>query len=47
MKKNTSMQGTLNKLFGKKNSSQNSLYAENPPWMKPQGVKKTSVDYQG
>ncbi|XP_040193435.1 uncharacterized protein C6orf132-like [Rana temporaria] len=46
MKKNTSMQGTLNKLFGKKNSSQNSLYAENPPWMKPQGVKKTSVDYQ-
>ncbi|XP_077337651.1 uncharacterized protein C6orf132 homolog [Lithobates pipiens] len=45
MKKNSSMQGTLNKLFGKKNNSQNSLYAENPPWMKPQGVKKTSVDY--
>ncbi|KAM5179838.1 uncharacterized protein C6orf132 homolog [Mantella aurantiaca] len=45
MKKNSSMQGTLNKLFGKKNSSTNSLYAENPPWMKPQGVKKASVDY--
>lgn len=37
--------GTLNKLFGKKNNSQNSLYADNPPWMKPQGIKKASVDY--
>nr|DBA33981.1 TPA: hypothetical protein GDO54_001592 [Pyxicephalus adspersus] len=45
MKKNSSMQGTLNKLFGKKNNNNNSLYAENPPWMKPQGAKKTSVDY--
>ncbi|XP_018415254.1 PREDICTED: uncharacterized protein C6orf132-like [Nanorana parkeri] len=45
MKKNSSMQGTLNKLFGKKNSNNNSLYVDNPPWMKPQGVKKTSVDY--
>ncbi|KAM9320221.1 uncharacterized protein C6orf132 homolog [Gastrophryne carolinensis] len=45
MKKNSSMQGTLNKLFGKKNST-SSLYADNPPWMKkPQGNKKASIDY--
>ncbi|KAM4047281.1 uncharacterized protein ACNLHF_010553 [Anomaloglossus baeobatrachus] len=45
MKKNSSMQGTLNKIFGKKNSNNNSLYANNPPWMLPQGAKKASVDY--
>lgn len=39
------MQGTLNKIFGKRNTNNNSLYAENPPWILPQGVKKASVDY--
>ncbi|XP_073443226.1 uncharacterized protein [Dendrobates tinctorius] len=42
MKKNSSMQGTLNKLFGKKNANANSLYADNPPWMLPQ---RASVDH--
>ncbi|OCT91575.1 uncharacterized protein C6orf132 homolog [Xenopus laevis] len=37
--------GTLNKLFGKKNANNNSLYAENPPWMLPQGNMKSSADY--
>ncbi|KAM3935344.1 uncharacterized protein RB166_002624 [Leptodactylus fuscus] len=45
MKKNSSMQGTLNKLFGKKSANNNSLYANNPPWVLPQGAKKASVDY--
>ncbi|XP_053562615.1 uncharacterized protein C6orf132 homolog [Bombina bombina] len=45
MKKNSSMQGTLNKLFGKKNSNNNSLYADNPPWILTQGTKKSSDDY--
>ncbi|XP_063811424.1 uncharacterized protein C6orf132 homolog [Pseudophryne corroboree] len=45
MKKNASKQGTLNKLFGKKNSNNNSLYADNPPWILPKGAKKASVDY--
>ncbi|XP_075709834.1 uncharacterized protein LOC142743208 [Rhinoderma darwinii] len=45
MKKNSSMQGTLNKLFGKKNANNNSLYANNPPWILSQGAKKASVDY--
>ncbi|KAM4795739.1 uncharacterized protein C6orf132 homolog [Rhinophrynus dorsalis] len=45
MKKNSSMQGTLSKLFGKKNANNNSLYAENPPWILSQGSKKGSVDY--
>ncbi|KAG8450902.1 hypothetical protein GDO86_003246 [Hymenochirus boettgeri] len=45
MKKNNSVQGTLSKLFGKKNANNNSLYAENPPWMLPQGNKKGSADY--
>ncbi|KAM8975499.1 uncharacterized protein C6orf132 homolog [Pelodytes ibericus] len=46
MKKNNSMQGTLNKLFGKKNSNNNSLYADNPPWILTQGSKKGSDKYQ-
>ncbi|XP_018101822.1 uncharacterized protein C6orf132 isoform X2 [Xenopus laevis] len=37
--------GTLNKLFGKKNANNNSLYAENPPWVLSQGAKKGSADY--
>ncbi|XP_056414952.1 uncharacterized protein C6orf132 homolog [Hyla sarda] len=45
MKKNSSMQGTLNKLFGKKSASNTSLYANNPPWILVQGTKKASVDY--
>ncbi|KAM4700372.1 uncharacterized protein C6orf132 homolog isoform 2-T2 [Discoglossus pictus] len=46
MKKNSSMQGTLNKLFGKKNTNNNnSLYADNPPWILPQGAKKGNEDY--
>uniref|UniRef100_A0A8C5LRE6 Chromosome 6 open reading frame 132 n=1 Tax=Leptobrachium leishanense TaxID=445787 RepID=A0A8C5LRE6_9ANUR len=45
MKKSNTMQGTLNKLFGKKNSNNNSLYAENPPWILSQGSKKGSDIY--
>ncbi|XP_075052336.1 uncharacterized protein C6orf132 homolog [Mixophyes fleayi] len=44
MKKNGSKQGTLNKLFGRKNNN-NSLFADNPPWILPKGTKKPSVDY--
>ncbi|XP_063306919.1 uncharacterized protein C6orf132 homolog [Pelobates fuscus] len=37
---------TLNKLFGKKNSNNNnSLYADNPPWILTQGAKKGSDPY--
>ncbi|XP_040279960.1 uncharacterized protein C6orf132 homolog [Bufo bufo] len=37
--------GTLNKLFGKKNVNNNSLYADTPPWILPQGTKKAPADY--
>ncbi|XP_069801658.1 uncharacterized protein C6orf132-like [Dendropsophus ebraccatus] len=36
--------GTLNKLFGKKTASNNSLYANNPPWILPQGSRKASIE---
>ncbi|XP_053313558.1 uncharacterized protein C6orf132 homolog [Spea bombifrons] len=46
MKKSNTMQGTLSKLFGKKNTNNNSLFADNPPWILPQGAKKGSDSYK-
>ncbi|XP_066480766.1 uncharacterized protein C6orf132 homolog [Tiliqua scincoides] len=52
MKKNSSMQGTFSRLFGKKhgnsgNSSTTSLYVTNPPWVFTQEVSSDKLKSSG
>nr|XP_033774328.1 uncharacterized protein C6orf132 homolog [Geotrypetes seraphini] len=44
MKKSHSKQGTLTRLFGKK--QEDSLFADNPPWILPQATKKGGAKEQ-